>query len=96
MHYTAMHIILFRSIMYYTRPRYLTLGTSWIYRPRLSSPIFGVALRIILAQIYIQLILIFESDISGTIYISGEGSWTSIAYRAASSDTYSCKYGQQP
>ena len=36
--------------MYYTRPRYLTLGTSWIYRPRLSSPIFGVALRIILAQ----------------------------------------------
>ena len=32
------------------RPRYLTLGTSWIYRPRLSSPIFGVALRIILAQ----------------------------------------------
>ena len=50
MPYTAMHIILFCSIMYYTRPRYFTLGTSWIYRPRLSSPIFGVALRIILAH----------------------------------------------
>ena len=36
--------------MYYTRPRYFTLRTSWIYRPRTSSPIFGVALRIILAQ----------------------------------------------
>ena len=38
------------SIMYYTRPRYFTLGTSWIYKPRSSSPIFGVALRIILAH----------------------------------------------
>ena len=36
--------------MYNTRLRYLTLGTSWIYRPRLSSPTFGVALRIILAH----------------------------------------------
>ena len=35
--------------MHYTRPRYYTLGTSWIYRPRLSSPVFRVALRIILA-----------------------------------------------
>ena len=43
--------------MYYTRPRYLTLGTSWIYRPRLSSPIFGVALRIILAQTALDIIV---------------------------------------
>ena len=34
----------------YVRPRYFTPGTSWIYRPRLSSPVFGVALRIILAH----------------------------------------------
>ena len=47
---TAMHITLLCSIMHYTRPRYFTLGTSWIYRPRLSSPIFGVALRIILTR----------------------------------------------
>ena len=38
------------SIMNYTGPQYCILGTSWIYRPRLSSLIFGVALRIILAQ----------------------------------------------
>ena len=38
------------TIMYYTRPRYFTLGTSWIYRPRFTSPIFVVALWIILAQ----------------------------------------------
>ena len=48
--YTAMHIMLFCSIMRYTRPRLFTLRTSWTYRPRLSSPIFGVALRIILTQ----------------------------------------------
>ena len=34
----------------HTRPRYFTPKTFWIYRPRLSSHIFGVALRIILAQ----------------------------------------------
>ena len=45
-----MHVILFCSITYYNRPRYFTLGTSWIYRPRLSSPIFEVALQIILAH----------------------------------------------
>ena len=50
MPYTALHIILFCSIKCYTRPCYCTLGTSWIYRPCLSSPIFGVAPRIILAQ----------------------------------------------
>ena len=34
----------------YVRPRYFTLGTSWIYRPCLSSPVFRVTLWIILAH----------------------------------------------
>lgn len=38
------------SIMYHTRVRIFSPRSFWINRPRLSSPVLGVALRIILAQ----------------------------------------------